>query len=81
MKDVECECCKKIFKIQINSNRTLCDECFSDKIRSRTTPLSESDKAKIKRNKNLFRCRFCGAEYKKCKHPDICSHIKLIPRI
>lgn len=81
MKDVECECCKKIFKIQINSNRTLCDECFSDKIRSRTTPLSESDKAKIKRNKNLFRCSFCGAEYKKCKHPDICSHIKLIPRM
>lgn len=81
MKDVECECCKKSFKIQISSNRTLCDECFSDKIRSRTTPLSESDKRKIRRNIKLYRCRFCGAEYKKCKHPDICSHIQLIPRM
>lgn len=81
MKEVECEYCKKIFKIQVSSNRTLCDECFREKIKSRSSPLSNIDKARIKRNKNLFRCRFCGAEYKKCKHPDICSHIKLIHRM
>ena len=37
LKEVECECCHNTFNVQLSSNRTLCDNCFADKIRTRKT--------------------------------------------
>ena len=81
VKEVECECCHNTFNVQISSNRVLCDDCFANRIKTRKTRLSNKDKCIIRRNRKLYRCRFCGAEYKKCKHPEICSHYQLVERM
>ena len=72
LKKAKCIDCGKVIYIgkRASLKTCRCNECHINH-------LNELHPKKIK-NKKIKYCKICGAEYGKCKHPEICKKYRLI---
>ena len=74
-KSIICDNCGFEFNVHISSNRCLCDSCV---VKLQKDHIDIGNIA----DPNLKVCKMCGSVgIGNCKNPDICKHIRLLPRM